>query len=57
MAKQFICDKCGDKFPFPIEEEKVKDIHGVWTVYDFCAQCKNKLEKNQSNAREEFIKK
>lgn len=57
MSKQFICDRCGDIFPQAIEEEKVKDIHGNWTVYDLCAPCKNKLEVGKEKVRKEFIKK
>ncbi|MCK9370359.1 hypothetical protein M0R04_10665 [Candidatus Dojkabacteria bacterium] len=56
MAKRFICDKCSKEFPQAIEEEKIKDIHGVWKVYDLCAPCKNSLEEKKEKARKDFVK-
>ena len=43
MTKLFICDQCGKEFPQPLDEEKYKDIHGEWHVFDLCAPCRKKL--------------
>jgi len=54
--KIFKCDKCNKEFPQAIEEEKVKDIHGVWTIYDLCAPCKNDLNDAKETTRKDFVK-
>lgn len=56
MSKQFICDKCGHKFPQAIEEIPYKDEHGVWHTMDLCAPCKNILEENKVKLEKEFTK-
>jgi len=60
--KTFTCDQCGKEFPQAIEEEKYKDIHGNWYVFDLCAPCRNKYvndikEKPKKDFFDKLVKK
>ena len=53
--KKFTCDKCGAEFPQAIEEEKYKDEHGVWYVFDLCAPCRGKLKTDREKQNKDFL--
>lgn len=55
--KHFVCDKCGKDFPQPLDEEKYKDIHGNWHVFDLCAPCRSGFSKSQKDSVDKFFKK
>lgn len=55
MAKIFICDDCKKEFPQPLDEEKYKDIHGEWHVFDLCAPCRQKLEEKKEKTKKEYF--
>ena len=56
MTKLFICDKCGTEFPQPLDEEKYKDEHGNWHVFDLCAPCRADLKVVRAKPEKEFFK-
>lgn len=54
----FICDECGKEFPHPLDQEKYRDKHGDWHVFDLCAPCrKNMQEEVEDKPKEEHFKK
>ena len=55
--KTFTCDKCGATFPQAIEEEKYKDEHDVWHVFDLCAPCRKKLAEDKNKPIESYFDK
>jgi len=55
MAKRFICDKCKKEFPQPLDEEKYKDIHGEWHVFDLCAPCRKSLETKKDKPSKDYF--
>jgi len=55
MTKIFICDKCSKEFPQPLDEEKYKDIHGEWHVFDLCAPCRADLKVERGKPDKEFL--
>ena len=54
--KTFTCDKCESTFPQAIEEIALKDEHGEWHTFDFCAPCKNSLQQEQEAPVKSFFK-
>lgn len=55
--KQFTCDKCGSIFSQPLDEEKWKDEHGVWYIFDLCAPCRSKLVAERQKPNKAFFEK
>jgi len=56
MARLFTCDDCGTSFPEPLDQEMVKDEHGVWHTIDLCAPCLKKRKENKEKIDKDFIK-
>lgn len=58
MSKVFECDKCGAKFPQPIDEELFIDEHGVEHIFDLCAPCRKKIkdEVKKANSLSKLVK-
>ncbi len=55
--RSFTCDKCGAVFPQPLDEEKYKDEHGEWHVYDLCAPCRTILKQERGKPDRTFFSK
>ena len=55
ISKHYICDKCGKEFPQAIEEEKYKDVHGKWHVFDLCAPCKNSFKTKKDKPSKDYF--
>lgn len=55
MAKIFVCDKCGTQFNSPLDEEIHADEHGVKTIYDLCAPCRQNLKATDSQTKTDFF--
>jgi len=54
--KVFKCDKCGKEFNQPLDEEIIKNEHGVITTYDLCAPCRKKLKEDKEKVHKNFFK-
>ena len=55
MTKIFQCDSCNKKFPQPIDEEKYKDEHGNWHVFDLCAPCRGELKVKKEKPEKDYF--
>jgi len=55
MTKIFVCDKCKKEFPQPLDEEKYKDEHGNWHVFDLCAPCRGELDTDKKKPEKDYF--
>lgn len=55
MTKIYVCDKCGKEFPQALDEEKYKDIHGDWHVFDLCAPCRSEFDTKVKKPKKDYF--
>lgn len=55
--KTFACDRCGQEFGGPLDEEQYTDENGVTTIFDLCAPCRKELKTAKQKAEKAYFDK